>query len=57
MYLGTTAARRPETIAWADARASVAVVPDFIKSEWSIDLANWPRRHTDPAAGWDQGER
>jgi len=57
MYLGTTAAKRPETISWADARASLAVVPEFVKSEWEIDLRPWSGRHEDPAAGWDQGER
>ncbi|HKI16615.1 MAG TPA: hypothetical protein VKA15_01990 [Isosphaeraceae bacterium] len=57
MYLGTAAARNPETIAWADARASVAVVPEFVKNDWGIDLAGWPRRQADPVAGWDQGER
>ncbi len=56
-YLGTTAARRPDTISWADARAWAAVVPEFVKRDWGIDLADWPRHQTDPAAGWAHGER
>ena len=56
-YLGTTAARRPDTISWADARAWAAVVPEFVKRDWGIDLADWPRHQTDPAAGWTHGAR
>ncbi len=37
-YLGTEAARRPETIKWADGRASFGVVPELIREEWGIDL-------------------
>ena len=36
--LCTEAARRPEMIRWADGRASLGVVPDFVKSQWEIDL-------------------
>ena len=36
--LCTEAARRPETIRWADGRASFGVVPEFVKEEWGIDL-------------------
>jgi uncharacterized protein len=37
--LCTEAARRPETIAWADGRATFGVVPAFVREEWGIDLA------------------
>ena len=36
--LCTEAARRPEMIRWADGRASLGVVPEFVKEEWGIDL-------------------
>ncbi len=36
--LCTEAARRPGTIKWADGRASFCVVPEFVKTEWGIDL-------------------
>jgi uncharacterized protein len=36
--LCTEAARRPEMIRWADGRASLLVVPEFVKGEWGIDL-------------------
>jgi len=36
--LCTEAARKPEMIRWADGRASLGFVPDFVKSEWGIDL-------------------
>jgi uncharacterized protein len=36
--LGTEAARKPETIKWADGRASFGVVPKFVTDEWGIDL-------------------
>jgi len=38
--LCTDVAKRPETIKWADARASFRVVPPFVREEWGIDLAN-----------------
>jgi uncharacterized protein len=41
LYLGTIPAKRPETIAWADARATAAVIPEFVKSEWGIDVTGW----------------
>jgi len=41
LYLGTTAAKRRETISWADARASFGLVPEFVRSEWGIDLNEW----------------
>jgi uncharacterized protein len=37
-YLGTEVARRPATIKWADGRASLGVVPEFVWEEWGIDL-------------------
>jgi uncharacterized protein len=37
-YLCTEAAKRPETIRWADGRASLGVVPGFVESEWGIDV-------------------
>lgn len=36
--LCTDAAKRPETIKWADGRASFGVVPTFVLDEWGIDL-------------------
>lgn len=37
--LCTDVAKRPETIKWADRRASFRVVPAFVLKEWGIDLA------------------
>ena len=37
-WLCTEAAKRPETINWADGRASFRVVPEFVREEWGIDL-------------------
>ncbi len=36
--LCTEVAKRPETIKWADGRASFGVVPEFVRAEWEIDL-------------------
>lgn len=36
--LCTDVARRPETIMWADGRASFAVIPSLVKDEWGIEL-------------------
>ncbi len=36
--LCTEAAKRPETIKWADGRASFRIVPTFVLDEWDIDL-------------------
>jgi len=36
--LCTEVAKRPETIKWADGRASFGVVPDFVKDDWGIEL-------------------
>jgi uncharacterized protein len=37
-YLSTEIAKRPETIRWADERATSEFVPDFVLTEWKIDL-------------------
>jgi uncharacterized protein len=37
-YLCTEAARRRETIQWADGRATFGVIPDLVELEWGIDL-------------------
>jgi uncharacterized protein len=39
-YLGTEAAKRTEILRWADARATFFVVPEFVATEWEIDLEN-----------------
>ena len=36
--LCTEFAKRPETIKWADGRASFRVVPTFVLDDWGIDL-------------------
>lgn len=36
--LCTEVAKRPDTIKWADGRASFGVVPTFVRDEWGIDL-------------------
>lgn len=36
--LCTEFAKRPETIKWADGRASFGVIPTFVADEWGIDL-------------------
>ena len=37
-YLGTEAAKRRETIRWADGRATLGVIPHLVKLEWGIEL-------------------
>jgi uncharacterized protein len=37
-YLSTEIAKRPETIRWADGRATLGVIPEFVKAEWGIEL-------------------
>jgi uncharacterized protein len=37
-HLCTEAAKRPETIEWADGRASLGVIPEIVMKEWGIDL-------------------
>jgi uncharacterized protein len=37
-FLSTEAAKRPETIRWADERATTRVIPALVKTEWLIDL-------------------
>jgi uncharacterized protein len=42
--LCTEAARRPETIKWADSRATFQVIPELVRVDWRIDLeAHRPR--------------
>jgi uncharacterized protein len=36
--LCTEIAKRPDTIKWADGRASFGVVPNFVLEDWGIDL-------------------
>ena len=36
--LCTEVARRPETISWADARATFRTIPEFVRKEWGIAL-------------------
>ncbi len=36
--LCTNVAKKPETIKWADGRASFGVVPTFVLDDWEIDL-------------------
>ena len=37
--LCTQVAKRPETIKWADGRASFGIIPDLVLADWGIDLA------------------
>ena len=37
-YLCTEAARRPAMIEWADGRATLGVVPEFVREVWGIEL-------------------
>lgn len=37
--LCTAAAKRPDTIKWADGRASFNVAPAFVLADWGVDLA------------------
>jgi uncharacterized protein len=37
-YLCTEVAKRPTTIRWADGRATLGVVPEFVRGEWGIEL-------------------
>ena len=36
--LCTEVAKRPETIRWADGRASLGMIPEFVTKEWRIEL-------------------
>jgi uncharacterized protein len=38
--LCTAAARRPETLRWADGRASLHFVPGLVRESWGIDLGH-----------------
>jgi uncharacterized protein len=37
-FLNTEPAKRPETIRWADERATMGVIPELVKKDWGIDL-------------------
>jgi uncharacterized protein len=37
--LCTDVAKRPDTIKWADGRASFAVVPELVVEEWGVELS------------------
>jgi uncharacterized protein len=37
-HLCTEAARRRETIQWADGRATFGVIPELVELEWGVDL-------------------
>jgi uncharacterized protein len=39
--LCTEVAKRPETIRWADERASRGAIPELVEKEWRIDLAGF----------------
>lgn len=41
--LCTDAARRPDILNWADARATLGVVPEFVATEWGVDLDQYRR--------------
>jgi uncharacterized protein len=38
--LCTGVAKRPEVIEWADRRATLGVIPEFVWEEWGIDLGS-----------------
>jgi len=40
--LCTDVAKRAETIAWADGRATLQIVPPFVREQWGIDLGAQP---------------
>jgi uncharacterized protein len=42
--LCTAAAKRPHILKWADGRASLDVVPEFVKTVWGIDLEAYRKR-------------
>ncbi len=44
--LCTEAAKREETIKWADGRASLGVVPEIVKEDWGIDLEKYRYRES-----------
>ncbi|MGP0068038.1 MAG: hypothetical protein ACLQGP_31135 [Isosphaeraceae bacterium] len=49
-YLGTDAAKRPETIRWADGRATFGIIPELVEREWGIDLGQGLSSDEDPGA-------
>lgn len=36
--LCTAVAKRDDILSWADGRASLSVIPEFVKADWGIDL-------------------
>ena len=40
-YLNTEVAKRPETIKWADRRATAGFIPEIVSREWQIELTEW----------------
>jgi uncharacterized protein len=42
--LCTDVAKRPETITWADERATLGVIPEIVLTKWGIDLNKSPQR-------------
>jgi uncharacterized protein len=41
--LCTPAAKRPETLKWADSRGAFRTIPEIISGEWGIDTRGWDR--------------
>ena len=37
-YLGTSAAKDRQTMRWADGRAAMHFVPEFVQTEWNIEV-------------------
>jgi uncharacterized protein len=40
--LCTEVAKRADILSWADGRASLGVIPEFVKADWGIDLEAYP---------------
>ena len=40
-YLCTDAAKRQDILTWADNKATLGVVPEFVRSAWEIDLETY----------------
>jgi uncharacterized protein len=51
ILLCTDVARRPETIRWADGRATMLVIPALVLGEWGIDLETRDRA-AGPSGRW-----
>lgn len=45
-YLNTDEAKRSETIHWADGRACLNVVPDWIPELWGVELSDFGDEHS-----------